>query len=292
MQTVSDHIAGGGGVFGAAIQGQRSEQQDSFRSIWLAAEQGWLLIIADGMGGHSAGGMASRIAVDSFIDSFTSSRAGKLDLQPALQAALDHANLQIAKAQAAAPELNGMGTTLVAVYISPNNLGWISVGDSPLWLLQNGKLLRLNEDHSLRAVARDNAKVSGSILRSVLNGEPIPLIDCQVPGPPPGVGNVLLLASDGLLTLQEKEIVTEAARHTASGPEAVARSLLKAIEDRGKPKQDNCTVVVAFLPASTAPAVTSVASAKSAEKKHSGLLLAVIVFAVIAFGIFTWRFYL
>ena len=290
MQTPSGQVAAGTGVFGAAIQGQRSEQQDSFRSIWLAAEQGWLLIIADGMGGYSAGGMASRIAADSFVDAFTSSRARKMDLQLALQAALDHANSQIAKAQAASPEFTGMGTTLIAVYISPSNLGWISVGDSPFWLLQNGKLLRLNEDHSLRAVAREGAKVSGSILRSVLNGEPIPLIDCQVPGPPPGARNVLLLASDGLLTLQENEIATEAARNAGNGPEAVTRSLLKAVEDRGKPKQDNCTIVVAFPPESIAPAVTVAAPVKAAKKKGGGLLLKVIVDAMIASGVWAWIF--
>lgn len=288
MHAASDHVATASHVFGAAIQGQRSEQQDSFRSIWLTAERAWLLIVADGMGGHAAGGMASRIAADSFVKAFSASRAAGVELRTALKAALDDANAQIAKAQVIAPEFAGMGTTLVAVYLSHKHLGWISVGDSPFWLLRNGTIERLNEDHSLRSVVADDATVSGNILRSVLNGEPIPLIDCQVPAQLLGAHDILLLASDGLLTLQENDIAAEVLQHASRGPEAVARSLLRAVQDRGKSKQDNCTVVVAIPPPES-----SVDKAAVQGTKNGNVLLmmvAAIVIGATAIGVWSWRF--
>jgi protein phosphatase len=232
------------GVFGAAIQGRRSEQQDSLRSVWLSEEQGWLLIVADGMGGHAAGAVASRIAVDAFVPAFTAKRADGASLEAALQSALDEANSRIAQGQKDAPETAGMGTTLVAAHVSSDGLAWISVGDSPLWLIRRGRIARLNEDHSFRLAAARGAKAIANMLESVLNGEPIPLIDCHAEPVPLGQGDVVILASDGLLTLSEVEIAA-AVRDAGGGPEPIVRALLKAVEAHAKPNQDNCTVVAA-----------------------------------------------
>ncbi len=234
-------------VFGAAIQGQRSEQQDSFCSIWLPKERAWLLIIADGMGGHAAGEVASRIAVDTFITSFNAARSAGTGLEEALNLSLDSANARIASTQRASPETIGMGTTLVAAHLSTNGLAWISVGDSPLWLYRADKLIRLNEDHSLRGAVAAGARGVGNLLQSALNGQTIALIDCRAQPYPLLAGDLVLISSDGLLTLTEDEIAATVRQSSVGGPEAITRAILDAVEDRRKSNQDNCAVVVASV---------------------------------------------
>jgi PPM family protein phosphatase len=258
-------------IFGAAIKGQRSEQQDSIASTWLPNDGAWLAIIADGMGGHAAGEVASRIAVDGFVSTFVAERSVGAALGDAFNIALGEANSLIAGAQQQSPELSGMGTTLVAAHISAHGLAWISVGDSPLWLFRAGTLTRLNEDHSLRAIVAGGARTSGNILQSALTGAPIEMIDCRTDPVQLRAGDAVLVASDGLLTLGENDIAGALQMSSPGGPEAAVRSLLKAVEAGRKPNQDNCSVIIA-LP--HAP--------KSRQKPGRSLMVAVTIALVLA----------
>jgi PPM family protein phosphatase len=232
-------------VFGAAIQGRRSEQQDSFRSVWLAARQAWLLVVADGMGGHAAGAVASRVAADAFVSTFATRRSEGVSLDEAMRGALHDANTQIAKSQEDAPETTGMGTTLVAAHLDADGVAWISVGDSPMWIFRNGAINRINEDHSLRPAVAAGAKAIANMLQSAVNGEPIALVDCRSKPVRLRPGDLVILASDGLLTLSDEEISDTVGNKASAGPEAIVRALLKAVEERGKSNQDNCAVMVA-----------------------------------------------
>jgi PPM family protein phosphatase len=262
-------------VFGAAIQGQRSEQQDSIGSTWLPGDCAWLTIIADGLGGHVAGGVASKIAVTAFISTFVAARSAGEMLSDAFSAALTEANSQIADAQSKAPELSGMATTLVAAYISSQGIAWISVGDSPLWLLRSGTLTRLNEDHSLRAMVADGLKAGGNILQSALTGASIDMIDCRAEPVSLRGGDAIVVASDGLLTLSREEISDAVRKASVGGPEAVTRSLLKAVEGRRKPNQDNCSVIIALAP-----------EAKTSGRVRRILLIAATIAAILAIATF------
>lgn len=229
-------------VAGAAMVGSRSEQQDSYRLNWIEEDKAWLLVVADGMGGHEGGAVASKIAVDGFTAAFYSRRIQKLELQASLEASLEAANLLLAHAQRDNIQLSDMGTTLVAAHLSEVGLTWISVGDSPMWLLRDGRMLRLNEDHSLRGIAGVPGKNS-NLLQSALTGHPIPLVDSQFEPIPLQPKDVLILASDGILTLPEKSIANIAAKHFPSS-QGIADALVGAVTDKGKGSQDNCTVVV------------------------------------------------
>ncbi len=235
-------------VFGAAIQGRRVEQQDSFRSVWLAAEKAWLLLVADGMGGHAAGGTASRLAADTFVTAFTGSRLAGASLMQALQSALDEANARIARGQDEDPATEGMGTTLVAAHLSGEGLAWVSVGDSPLWIFRAGAVEQVNEDHSFRPAVARGIKAIANMLQSVLNGQPIALIDLQSKPRRLRHGDLVILASDGLLTLDNGDIAEIVRRYAAQGPETVTRALLTEVESRQKSNQDNCAILVAIAP--------------------------------------------
>ena len=269
-------------AFGAAIQGRRSEQQDLFRSVWLSGEQAWLLVVADGMGGHAAGEVASRVAADAFIATFTTERPAGAALGDALQRAMRDANARIAAYQQDAPATTGMGTTLIAVHLCVHGLAWISVGDSPLWVFRNGRVSRLNEDHSLRAAVAAGANANANMLLSALDGGTIALIDCR---PKPfrlRSGDLAILASDGLLTLSESEISRIIAENAAAGPELVTRALLRAVETCDKPHQDNCTVIVAAPP--KPPATPS-----SLRWLAAALLVCVVLVTAIGLLAWSWR---
>ncbi len=154
-----------------------------------------------------------------------------------------------------------MGTTLVATAFTPETLEWVSVGDSPLYLYRGGEIALLNEDHSL-APALDQLARDGHItpeaaladprrhmLRSALSGEPLDLVDrCRKPlalHP----GDIIILASDGLQTLETSEIARIITARNTAAPDEIAASLIDAVEQRREPYQDNATVMVIRKPA-------------------------------------------
>ncbi|HRC73948.1 MAG TPA: SpoIIE family protein phosphatase [Candidatus Competibacter sp.] len=236
-------------------QGSRARQEDDYGVFELPPqlEAGeLLLVLADGMGGEQAGAFASALAVRGFI--------GAYDLLPAvtiperLERTLHHVNGQMALEVAGDPEhLHGMGCTLLAVVLAEEGLYWISVGDSPLWLWRRGRLHRLNQDHAYRSVLAERVSAGEmsaeeaachpdrNALISAVTGEELELIDVSRQPFALKPNDQILLASDGILTLSEREIgtVLKAARNLASPCEP----LLAAVMSRQHPQQDNTTVL-------------------------------------------------
>ena len=216
-----------------------------FRIHRLEREQAWLLVLADGMGGEAAGEIASRLAVDEFVVSFEAHRQAGKSLDHALGGALQSANNRIGQEQEERPETLGMGTTMVGAYLSPAGIAWISVGDSPLWLYRADDLRRLNEDHSLRQMGGS----AGNMLQSALNGQPIPLVNCRAIPLPVHDGDLIVLCSDGILTLAEDQIAETIRNSATTNPEFIVWLLLHAVEDKKKRHQDNCTALIASMSA-------------------------------------------
>jgi protein phosphatase len=214
-----------------------------------------LAVLADGMGGHAGGATASRIVCDAFVSDFTAaSFAGTVPQR--LTHALDAANTALQGAVAASPHLEGMGSTLIGVAISGGELQWISVGDSPLYLVRGGDLALLNEDHSL-APALDQMAADGRItleqaradprrhmLRSAVTGDEIEMIDLARRPLVLAQGDVIVLASDGIHTLEADEIVRIVRGYRADGSAAIAAALIRAVDNARIPMQDNTSVIV------------------------------------------------
>ena len=219
-----------------------------------------LLVLADGMGGHAAGDVASSVAVTSFCGAF---EAPGMPEEPSerLMAALEAANCAIHDRAAAEPELTGMGTTLVAAVVEGRELRWVSVGDSPLWLVRGGEIRRLNANHSVAGelaeqvaasvmTAAEAAEVPGrSMLYSVLLGGDIDLVD--IPETPERLepGDVVMIASDGVETCGSDELIGIVGNGEDAAAELVDR-ILAAVEDREIDYQDNATLIVCRLPLS------------------------------------------
>ena len=244
-------------VAGDQVQGDRDYQEDDFSVTSLRAaadlpgEDGLLLVLADGMGGHAGGAVASRTVVETFRESFNSEDG----IAEQFSAGIEAANAAVRAKQESAPALSEMGSTLVAALVVGSALYWASVGDSLLWLFRNGRLLRLNEDHSMRPLLLDLVELGRMTeeealgdarlhqLRSAIFGETVALVDLGVEGYPLQVGDLVLLASDGLETLSEGAL-TDALRAGGDDAQAIVRALLDGVAARGAPGQDNATVLV------------------------------------------------
>ena len=241
---------------GGQFQGARQVQEDEHGFIdgptLDPAGQHPVAIVADGMGGHASGEVASRIAVRAFVETY----ATEGRVADRLRASLDCANAAIADAIRRDPSLDGMGTTLVAAALTTDGLEWVSVGDSPLYLYRAGRLKRLNADHSMAPVIvamRDldpdaAAGMSPHDLRSALMGGEVAKIDASTIPELLCPNDIVLLASDGLDTLDNDETASIIEASGGGGPEAVKDALFDAVAARGHPAQDNVSVVLIEAP--------------------------------------------
>ncbi|MDX2259373.1 MAG: protein phosphatase 2C domain-containing protein [Hyphomicrobiaceae bacterium] len=211
-----------------------------------------LAVLADGMGGHAGGALASRIVCDSFIAAFAGHGGPVADR---LRDALDSANAAVADRVDADPVLSGMGSTLVAAAVASDGVVWVSVGDSPFYLYRRGEVAQLNQDHSL-APELDRLADLGRItheearrdprrhmLRSAVTGEELDLVDQPIKPLRLEPDDYLILASDGLQTLDTTEIERLVSAYAPDGAAAVASALIRAVEAVRDPHQDNATVI-------------------------------------------------
>ena len=238
--------------------GERSAQEDY--SVFQVGPNGGelLAILADGMGGHSGGQVASHTAVNAFQATFRAYPTGSVATK--LGVSLNQANTELSNAVRDEGHLDGMGCTLVGAHFSEEGLQWISVGDSPLFLYRGGALRRLNADHSMAPVIEESVR-RGSItrqdalshpdrhaLRSAVTGTDITLIDTSTTPVPLLQGDIVILASDGLLTLSDKEICSVIKGKLGSSARDLSHALISAVAAKKKPRQDNTTVQVVVAP--------------------------------------------
>ena len=244
----------------ALNQGRREQQEDAIAADFPVGSTHGFGALPDGMGGHAAGDVASKIVVTESFSELKMFADDLVNLEENIQAALHEAALganycveQFAKQT---PEANGMGTTLVAPILFDDRLYWISVGDSPLFLFRDGHLTQINENHSMAAqidlmcsqglINRDEAEThpDRQCLTSALAGYDIPIIDCS--GTPLALqyGDIIVAASDGLQFLSDErieQVLNDQRDRTSAEISAV---LLRELKELDHPEQDNVSLCV------------------------------------------------
>ena len=277
------------------IIGKRSYQEDDY------GFDGPLFLLADGMGGQVRGDMASSTAIKSFMAAYPETTG---PIPDRLRAGLDAANDALAAAIAEQPELEGMGTTLVGVVISERGIDWISVGDSPLWLFRDGQLRRLNADHSMAAVfaemvaagrmTQEEADTDSNrhALRSAVMGDEIQIIDVASQPVALQKGDRVILASDGLMTLEDAEIARIMQTLQDEPLDRVVDALIQAVEAANNPQQDNTTVLL-YDPQPTSGAAGALPEKPRAKrgKRLAGAVLGAALVGLLGYGLTneTWR---
>jgi len=230
---------------------RRTNNQDSFAVVVAGDEasfrqRGHLFMVADGMGAHAAGELASKLATDSVPHTYY-----KLREEPppvAIQRALLDANEKIHERGTANPEFKGMGTTCSALVLLPQGALVAHVGDSRVYRLRGDRLEQLTFDHSLVWEMQSGSQIKEQDVPSYIPKNiitrslgPNPQVKVDLEGPIPlAVGDTFLACSDGLTGKVENEEI--AAVLSTLGCQEAAEVLIDLANLRGGP--DNITVVV------------------------------------------------
>lgn len=247
-------------VASAISQGQRDYQEDAIVTDFPLGSEVGFAVLADGMGGHAAGDVASKIIVTEVFSELKLQSGDQNQFQSNLNDILKDAALAANECVNghvyANPETAGMGATLLAPVFVRDSLSWISIGDSPLFLFRAGALKQLNEDHSM-APQIDLMVASGMLeaeaganhpdrncLTSVLLGDKIARIDC--PKVPVALlnGDILIMASDGLQFLTNGQIENALVKNIDKSSQEISQVLLAALDQLADPDQDNISFSV------------------------------------------------
>ena len=236
----------------------RPNNEDNF----YVAEETGILVVADGMGGHASGEVASKMAIDIIRDSFNGESGenepiiGKYnddysEVTNQIGSAMRLANMAVYEASQSDPRWQGMGTTLAAVIISNKRLSIAHVGDSRVYLIRAGDIAQLTDDHTLvyeqvkrEIMTKEEADVSEmkNLLTRAVGIRPeveVDLDELTLAG-----GDILVLCTDGLSSMMTDDDILSVVT-SIEDPSAACERLVDMANDNGG--QDNITVIVASM---------------------------------------------
>ncbi len=205
-----------------------------------------LLVVADGMGGHPAGDVASKLAVEAVDAGLDPGDLADRDRRPrALREAVTRAHTAIGDAVAEEPAYRGMGTTLIVAHLDESGelLTVAHVGDSRAYLLRDDELRPLTHDH-----VTDDLSGRRRLTQAVGASQ---AIQPEVAEIPVQAGDRLLLCTDGLTDQVHDDTICSLAG-TGAGPDEALERLTTAALDAGG--QDNVTIIVADVTRASEPA--------------------------------------
>jgi len=232
---------------------QRENNEDSF-GYWEPANDadfatlGRLVVVADGMGGHEGGQIASRLAVDALTKAYAESTLA--DPQERLVSALQDAHRRIQERAKQDTVLNSMGTTCTAFALIGARLYFVHIGDSRLYLLREGKLRILSRDHTLirqlleKGVIRPEQAQNHPQKHVLTSALGVPGEEIEIDALPSPLAlqrnDVLMICTDGLWGQMESDEIEQVL--ASQSPNAACRSLVDLAKNRGGP--DNITLQV------------------------------------------------
>jgi PPM family protein phosphatase len=204
-----------------------------------------LFAIADGMGGAQAGELASSLAAGAVRDDERVSGSGERRVAELIQ----EANRRVYQRSSQDASASGMGTTMTVALVEDGAVVFGHVGDSRAYLIRDGRLEQLTEDHSLVAELVRSGKLSPeeagthpqrSVITRALGTDPD--VDVDTFSIPPHAGDLFMLCSDGLTSMVEDGAILEAAEKNRDDLQSAVKALIRAANKGGG--EDNITVVL------------------------------------------------
>lgn len=226
----------------------RDHNEDSFSSL----RNRRLFVVADGMGGHNAGEVASRLAIESLLEFLSEEKIREIRgndqaIHQSLLAAFNHANQTVMAKAADDESMQGMGCTMVACFLDDNRLHTCHVGDARCYVSENGRLKQITTDHTtLTYIHKTDANNKNiQIPRNVVtraigfNSSDGPEYHKSILHP----GSRVLLCSDGLWNMVDDTRIEQILLNSPT-PEKASETLVTAANEQGG--RDNITALAIF----------------------------------------------
>jgi PPM family protein phosphatase len=203
-----------------------------------------LFAIADGMGGAQAGELASSLAAGAVREDEAAAGSGERRVGELIQ----EANRRVYERSSQDAAASGMGTTMTVAFVGNANVAFGHVGDSRAYLIRDGKLEQLTEDHSLVAELVRSGKLSPeeaethpqrSVITRALGTDPD--VDVDTFSIETAPGDLFMLCSDGLTSMVEDDMILRTIEKNRDNLQTAAKALIRAANKGGG--EDNITVV-------------------------------------------------
>lgn len=216
--------------------------------------KGSLILVADGMGGHAAGEVASRMAADIISREYFHHENGQTGVEKSLLSAFRKANKQIYESAADDPKLRGMGTTCTAIVVKQDEIYFAHAGDSRAYFIKEKQINQVTTDHTYVQELLKQGNISAAeaavhpqrnVLTNAMGTKPELRVDAGKYAQPLTEQDVLLLCSDGLYDYLEDQVM---ATMILDKPlQEAAEALVAEAKKRGG--HDNITVLLARIEA-------------------------------------------
>ena len=242
------------------IKGKRRTQEDFVFANFPENANAGLAVLSDGMGGHHNSVIASKFLVTGVAGELSMELENFADIEDKIPEMLGDvtrfANVQLGSFIRQRRIKSTIGATLLSVAISRDKLFWASVGDSLLYVFRDGELRRLNADHSMSPqidfmveagmISEEKAKdhPDRSILTSAIYGRSITRIDCPEDFFQLRPSDIVILASDGIDTLNRHALSELLTKNPSADSGALVGLIMSAIDAADHSDQDNTALAV------------------------------------------------
>lgn len=244
------------GKISIALGGRRNQQDSGYLAI-DPANKVTFAIVCDGMGGLQGGELASELSVKTFVNDFESCKMEENNFYYFFQSEAKKVDQMVSQLKSPEGDFLDAGTTLVAVVIKNDQLQWISVGDSKIYVIRGDEIVSVAKEHNYLNMLNDqllSGEISmeeyereqprgaaltsyigmGNVEMMELNYEPLTLLD----------GDIIILASDGLYKGVEEAMIYEIARNTEGEIQDILDILQQKVTEACGPSQDNTTIIM------------------------------------------------
>ena len=268
--------------------GKVRDNNEDFLASETIGENEHLFIIADGMGGHQAGNIASKLGVETFIKHYGTLRKKNTPIKKALFESISRSNSAVLRKASAELDKRGMGTTFSALLITGNKASIVHIGDSRIYLIRDGNIRKVTTDHTFvekmvseGRITEDEARrhPQKNILYMSLGARetfhPDEITDLEV-----REDDVFLLCSDGLTDMVTDDVIRE---YCESYPPDKAVNELIALSNRNG-GLDNVSVIVVQVGGEKKHNTEPIRLSGAKKGRPLFLLLSILFLIVLIFG--------